>query len=74
MGKKRKNMKKIRHCGQNFWGFKRKITTFPQRIPSFHRGTLQKQANRKPTNEKGVPNLWFSTPKYMKKISLYQSS
>lgn len=56
------------------WGVKRKITAFPQRIPSFHRGTLQKQANRKPTNEKGVPNLWFSTPKYMKKISLYQSS
>ena len=56
------------------WGVKRKITTFTQRIPSFHRGTLRKQANRKPTNEKGVPNLWFSTPKYMKKISLYQSS
>ena len=73
MGKKRKNMKNS-PLWSKFWGFKRKITAFPQEIPSFHRGTLRKQANRKPTNEKGVPNLWFSTPKYMKKISLYQSS
>lgn len=73
MGKKRKNMKKFAIVVK-ILGVKRKITTFPREIPSFHRGTLQKQANRKPTNEKGVPNLWFSTPKYMKKISLYQSS
>ena len=73
MGKKRKNMKKVATVVK-IWGVKRKITTFPQETPSFHRGTLQKQANRKPTNEKGVPNLWFSTPKYMQKISLYQSS
>ena len=73
MGKKRKNMKNS-PLQSKFWGFKRKITTFSQEIPLFHRGTLRKQANRKPTNEKGVPNLWFSTPKYMKKISLYQSS
>lgn len=73
MGKKRKNMKNS-PLWSKFWGFKRKITTFPQETPSFHRGTLRKQANRKQTNEKGVPNLWFSTPKYMKKISLYQSS
>ena len=51
MGKKRKNMKNS-PLWSKFWGFKRKITTFPQRIPSFHRGTLRKQANRKPTNEK----------------------
>lgn len=73
MGKKRKNMKNS-PLQSKFWGFKRKITTFSQEIPLFHRGTLRKQANRKPTNEKGVPNLWFGTPKYMKKISLYQSS
>lgn len=73
MGKKRKNMKKFAIVVK-ILGVKRKITTFPQETPSFHRGTLRKQANRKPTNEKGVPNLWFSTPKYMKKISLYQSS
>ena len=74
MGKKRKNMKKFAIVVKIFGGFKRKITTISQETPSFHRGTLRKQANRKPTNEKGVPNLWFSTPKYMKKISLYQSS
>lgn len=73
MGKKRKNMKKFAIVVK-ILGVKRKITTFPQETPSFHRGSLRKQANRKPTNEKGVPNLWFSTPKYMKKISLYQSS
>lgn len=73
MGKKRKNMKKFAIVVK-ILGVKRKITAFPQETPSFHRGTLRKQANRKPTNEKGVPNLWFSTPKYMKKISLYQSS
>lgn len=73
MGKKRKNMKKFAIVVK-ILGVKRKITTFPQETPSFHRGTSRKQANRKPTNEKGVPNLWFSTPKYMKKISLYQSS
>ncbi len=73
MGKKRKNMKNS-PLQSKFLGVKRKITTFLQETPSFHRGTLRKQANRKPTNEKGVPNLWFSTPKYMKKISLYQSS
>ena len=73
MGKKQKNMKKFAIVVK-ILGVQKKITTFPQEIPSFHRGTLGKQANRKPTNEKGVPNLWFSTPKYMKKISLYQSS
>lgn len=73
MGKKRKNMKKFAIMVK-ILGVQKKITTISQETPSFHRGTLRKQANRKPTNEKGVPNLWFSTPKYMKKISLYQSS
>ena len=51
MGKKRKNMKNS-PLWSKFWGFKRKITTFPQETPSFHRGTLRKQANRKTDKRK----------------------
>lgn len=66
MGKKRKNMKKFAIVVK-ILGVQKENNNFTQETPSFHRGTLRKQANRKPTNEKGVPNLWFGTPKYMKK-------
>lgn len=74
MGKKRKNMKKFAIVVKILGVQKenKNISTMNTLVSS--RYITKKQANRKPTNEKGVPNLWFSTPKYMKKISLYQSS